>query len=250
MDNMKLYKLVEEVPADYLKRIEGGRLNKFTDINPQWRIMAMTNQFGPCGIGWWFTVDKKWIEEGAVGEKMAFADITLYYKLDGVVSQGIPGSGGSGLIKTERGQKVSNDEAYKMATTDALGTAMKFLGIGGKVYAGCWDGSKYISKDDGFSEQPPATAPAAKPATTPSVTAPNTQNAAPAPAANPAPASARENYQKHFIKALAPIKDKAKLGLMVTQMFSKKITELSIDEMKTVLRKLIEVGGLPKDTEV
>ena len=35
-----------------------------------------------------------------------------------------------------------------MATTDALGVAMKHLGVAADVYMGLWDGSKYIEPKD------------------------------------------------------------------------------------------------------
>ena len=47
----------------------------------------------------------------------------------------------------------NNDECYKMAVTDALGTAMKLLGVGADIYAGLWDGSKYI--DQPTTKTPP-----------------------------------------------------------------------------------------------
>jgi hypothetical protein len=49
----------------------------------------------------------------------------------------------------------TSDEGYKMAVTDALGTALKMLGVGADVYAGRWDGSKY--KDEPVATAPKAT---------------------------------------------------------------------------------------------
>ena len=47
------------------------------------------------------------------------------------------------LIQKESSGLYSNDEGYKMAVTDALGTAMKMLGVAAEVYLGNFDGSKY-----------------------------------------------------------------------------------------------------------
>ena len=47
------------------------------------------------------------------------------------------------LIVKERQGMHANDEAYKMATTDALSSAMRMIGMGADVYAGQWTGSKY-----------------------------------------------------------------------------------------------------------
>ena len=156
MKNMELYRKLETPPEWAMKKIGGGRLNGKTDINPQWRIEALTEQFGPCGVGWYFTVDKQWTEEGAGGEKMVFVDISLYCKIDGEWTKGIYGNGGNKLVESEKAGMHNNDEAYKMATTDAIGTACKALGIGGLVYRNFKEsGSKYQKDDADASSDAP-----------------------------------------------------------------------------------------------
>jgi hypothetical protein len=153
MENMELWNKVKQPPASALKKITGGRLSGKTDINPQWRYEAMTENFGICGIGWYFTVDNKWVDDGSEGQKFAFADITLYVKIDGEWSKGIPASGGSMLIEKEKNGLHANDEAFKMSITDALGTAMKMLGLAADIYAGKWDGSKYKDAPEPAKEE-------------------------------------------------------------------------------------------------
>ena len=50
-DNLEIYNSIRNVPQEAQKPIEGGRLKGKTDINPMWRIKALTEQFGPVGIG-------------------------------------------------------------------------------------------------------------------------------------------------------------------------------------------------------
>jgi hypothetical protein len=147
-DNMAIWNEVSRPPESALKKITGGRLSGKSDINPQWRYEAMTKLFGVCGINWSYTVDKKWIEPAPDGQFFAFVDITLYFKQGEKWSCGIPANGGAMLIEKEKTGLHANDEAYKMATTDALGTAMKMLGIAADIYAGKWDGSKYVEKPE------------------------------------------------------------------------------------------------------
>jgi hypothetical protein len=142
-ENMKIWNAVKQPPATALKKIAGGRLSGMTDIKPQWRYQAMTEQFGPCGIGWKFTIEKLWTEIGSEGQIVAFANILLHIKQDGIWSEGIPGNGGSMLVAKESKGPYTSDEAYKMAITDALSTAMKLLGVAADVYLGNWDGSKF-----------------------------------------------------------------------------------------------------------
>ena len=142
-DNLKLWNAVKQPPPAALKTIGGGRLKGMTDIKPQWRYLAITEQFGPCGIGWKYTVEKLWMENGASDQIVAFANILLYIKQDGQWSDGIPGNGGSMFVAKENAGPHTSDEAYKMAITDALSTAMKLLGFAADVYMGGWTGSKF-----------------------------------------------------------------------------------------------------------
>mgnify|MGYP003487786968 FL=1 len=142
-DNLKLWNAVKQPPPSALKTIVGGRLKGMTDIKPQWRYLAITEQFGPCGLGWKYTVEKLWLENGGSDQIVAFANILLYIKQDGSWSDGIPGNGGSMFVAKESNGLHTSDEAYKMAITDALSTAMKLLGFAADVYMGGWTGSKF-----------------------------------------------------------------------------------------------------------
>ena len=145
MNATEIYDKLSRPDPDALKKITGGRLSGKTDINPQWRYRAMTEQFGLIGFGWKYIVDRQWTETGYGGEVMAFVNISVYVKVDGEWSEAIPGSGGSMLVAKESKGLYNSDEAYKMATTDALGVALKFLGVASAIYAGQWDGTKYIN---------------------------------------------------------------------------------------------------------
>jgi hypothetical protein len=104
-----------------------------SDINPVYRIKAMTEAFGPCGIGWKYVITKQWLE--TYGQEVkAFCNIDLFIKVDGEWSDAIPGTGGSSLVAMERSGAYVSDEAYKMALTDALSVAMKSLGVAADVY--------------------------------------------------------------------------------------------------------------------
>ena len=134
MGNMELYDKVRAVPKEAQKTIAAGRLKGMTDINPMWRIQKLTETFGPCGIGWKYTIQRQWMEQGANNEVAAFMDILLYYKWDGQWSDGIPGTGGSSFVAKERNGMYTSDECYKMALTDAISVAAKAIGMGADIY--------------------------------------------------------------------------------------------------------------------
>jgi len=171
MGHMDNWNKMAKPPAGALKKITGGRLNGKTNINPQWRYQVMTEVYGPCGIGWRFDVEKLWREDGHGGIVFAFAHIKLYVAISkGQWSEPIPGIGGSQLVESERAGLHSSDEGYKMAVTDALGAAMKMLGVAAAIYSEAWDGNKY--KDEPSAAQPTKDAPPADPKSEPMVSNP------------------------------------------------------------------------------
>ena len=152
MDNLAIYNAVRSVPDSAKRRIEAGRLKGKTDINPMWRIKALTETFGPCGFGWKYVITDKRLEQGANGGEAAFLDIDLFVKADGVWSDAIPGTGGSAFVAKEKNGLYTSDECFKMALTDAISVACKALGFGADVY---WDAdrSKY-DKPESKQEAP------------------------------------------------------------------------------------------------
>ena len=147
MDNMNLFKQFENTPNEARKNIDAGRLKGFTDINPMWRFKRLTEVFGPVGIGWRFEITDKQIIPGADGVVSAFVDVLLYYKLNGEWSEGIPGTGGSSFVAKESKGLYTSDECFKMALSDAIGTACKALGMSADIYFSK-DRSKYTTTSE------------------------------------------------------------------------------------------------------
>ena len=147
MDNMDLFRQFEKTPDEAKKPIEAGRLKGFTDINPMWRFKRLTEVFGPVGIGWKFVITDKQIVPGADGVVSAFVDILMFFKLNGEWSEGIPGTGGSSFVAKESKGLYTSDECYKMALSDAIGTACKALGMSADIYFSK-DRSKYTTAQD------------------------------------------------------------------------------------------------------
>jgi hypothetical protein len=139
MQNLEIYNNLRHVPDNAKKPITGGRLKGKTDINPMWRIKALTEQFGACGFGWKYEIVSQKLEEVANGEVAAFVNINLYICKDGKWSEAIPGTGGNMFVAQEKNGMYTSDECFKMALTDALSVACKSLGVGADVY---WEQDK------------------------------------------------------------------------------------------------------------
>lgn len=140
MENLELYNKLKTPPKDALKTIQAGRLKGKYDISPQWRYEKLTEVLGPCGIGWGYNIIKMWTETSGEGQIFAFTQIDFWYLIDGKRSENIPAVGGSMVVQREKSGLYCNDEAYKMSVTDALGTAMKMIGLAADVYRGLCDG--------------------------------------------------------------------------------------------------------------
>lgn len=143
MTNLDRYKRLVTPPADAVKPIAGGKLKGKSDISPQWKIEAMTAEYGECGVGWYFDIIEKEVVNCSNGEVMLFMRVAVYTKQGAYWSKPVYGMGGDFIIELQKGSLVCNDEAWKMCLTDALGNACKCLGVAADVYRGKFDGSKY-----------------------------------------------------------------------------------------------------------
>lgn len=131
--NLNIYNALRPVPAEAVKTIKDGRLKGFSDINPMWRIKALTEQFGPCGFGWYTDIVERWTERS--GEQIAvFVKIHLFVKVGSEWSQPIVGVGGSKCATAESKGIYFTDEGWKMAYTDAISVACKALGMAADIY--------------------------------------------------------------------------------------------------------------------
>jgi hypothetical protein len=146
-ENLSYWEQLRQPPKEVLTKIKAGRLKGMTDIKPIWRIQKITEVFGPCGIGWKYSVSKQWTEQVSDNQILAFVNVDVFIKQENEWSEAIPGNGGSKLVAKESRGMYSSDEAFKMATTDALSSSFKMLGVAADIYLGAYDGSKYYTPE-------------------------------------------------------------------------------------------------------
>ena len=134
-ENMRIYEKVRTVPVEFTSKIEGGKLAGMTNIRPIWRIAMLTEIFGPCGIGWY--IDNVTHRIDCVGEEtIVVCSLDLHVKWNGEWSMPIHGVGASKYMGKGKGRGEVDDEAPKMAETDALSVACKNLGFAADIYSG------------------------------------------------------------------------------------------------------------------
>lgn len=157
-ENLQIWNIVKQVPPAFLKPISFGKLKGKSDINPQWRLMAMTQAFGMVGHGWTYRIVRTWNEQAPDGSMMCFAEVAVKTKHNSEWGEEFSGIGGSSTVEKNKNGLVANDDGYKMAVTDALSVAFKAIGIAADIYMGNYDDSKYQYKQDismAYLEQAP-----------------------------------------------------------------------------------------------
>lgn len=152
--NMRFYQRVMDTPKEAQKSFNNGRFSG-TDINPMWRIKKLSELFGPAGQGWWTRNEKfELVPFEKTGEIAVFCTLELVYvdPETELMSQPITGVGGNMFVTQRKSGLQINDEAYKMAYTDALSIACKSLGFSHDIYFAN-DRTKYSMMSD---DQPKA----------------------------------------------------------------------------------------------
>ncbi len=145
MSNTRIWdKLGKTDPAQTKGFTRSGGF-KGTAIKPIWCALKMTELFGPCGIGWGMT-EPQFQVMPAVDEVMVYCTVGLWYSEEGVESKTVYGVGGDKVLVKQSSGLRSSDEAFKMAYTDALGNAMKFIGVAADIHMGLFDDSKYVNE--------------------------------------------------------------------------------------------------------
>ena len=145
MNNLEIWDKLGKTDPSQTKAFKRSGGFKGTAIKPVYTERKMTETFGPVGTGWGFSEPTFKVEPGANGEVLVFCWLSLWYVQDGKRSDPIPGVGGDKLIAKFSSGLASDDEAFKKAFTDAIGNAMKHLGMSADVHMGRFDDSKYVS---------------------------------------------------------------------------------------------------------
>lgn len=195
-EKLFIFNQCKTVPDEAKKPIKGGRLNNMTDINPMWRIKKLTEMFGPCGIGWNTKNETYQYKKGDnTDEIVVFYELDLVFKYEGAWSEPVHGVGGAKFTAVEKGALFVNDEAIKMARTDAISVACKSLGMGASVY---WDRDPESKYGANLAPDPPAKTAAPKQQAQAKAPAQQATKAAPkaTPAKEQAPAKTPSKYQQ------------------------------------------------------
>ena len=137
-DTMTLWSSVAETDPSMTKRVNqrGG----FTSICAQYQVMRATQQWGPCGDRWGYSV----VYSTLCGKTavLIFADVTLWFPGEHERA-GFGPIRGCNILVDEKGR--IDDDAPKKALTDGLTKGLSQLGFSADVFLGKFDDNKYVA---------------------------------------------------------------------------------------------------------
>ena len=138
-ENMQLWNSVCATDKAYMSKVSFGA-RSFNAIDPMYQIMKVTKAFGPVGGKWSYNVDYDYPTIGNIMMVVAKVTVSTPHGTFGPVA-------GSRTFVNLDNKKKSNDDAPKMALTDALTKAISHLGFDADVFLGKYDGNKYVQGD-------------------------------------------------------------------------------------------------------
>jgi hypothetical protein len=147
---MELWDKLRRVDPVHSKPFTRAGGFKGTAVKPSEQERLMTETFGPVGIGWGMT-KPEYHEVVAGQEILVYCTVGMWYLHGGQKSDTFWGEGGDKIVTVRANGTVSvDDEARKKSLTDALGNAMKRIGMAADIHMGRWDDSKYREENEKF----------------------------------------------------------------------------------------------------
>ena len=147
MDNKELWKRVCVTDPRNVKTITGKQY-KGNSPKPYWIVERLTDEFGPCGIGWGFTILSERMERLTETDVLHVAVVRLWYVMDGKRGEFEQIGQTKAVYSKASGGLMVDEDAPKKSVTDALVKCASYLGFAGDIFAGLWDDSKYVQWAD------------------------------------------------------------------------------------------------------
>lgn len=113
---------------------------------PYWIVERLTDEFGPCGIGWGFQIINERFERFSETDSLHVASVRFWYVLDGQRGELEQIGQTKASYTTNAGKFMLDEDAPKKSVTDALVKCASYLGFAGDIFSGRWDDSKYVAE--------------------------------------------------------------------------------------------------------
>lgn len=140
-ENTALWDKLGKTDPSHTKQFKRAGGFSGTAIKPMWSYRRMTEEFGPCGVGWGiFAPSFQVVPAGE--EILVYCTVAVWH---GNREQTAFGVGGDKVVGKNKFGLTTDDEAFKKAFTDAVTNALKMIGVGADVHMGMFDDNKYVN---------------------------------------------------------------------------------------------------------
>ncbi len=156
-DNQKkaLWDRVKVTDPKAVKAITGKQYQG-NSPRPYWIVERLTEEFGPCGIGWGFSIINERMERLTESEILHVAVVKFWYVLDGIRGELEQIGQTKCVYEKSKGGLMVDEDAPKKSVTDALVKCASYIGFAGDIFSGRWDDSKYVNWARAQYAEPPA----------------------------------------------------------------------------------------------
>lgn len=145
--NLKIWSALAKTDPAQTKAFNRAGGFKGTAIKPIWVIRRLTEEFGPCGVGWGIG-EPQFQVVPCDGETMVYCTVECWHN-NGVAGANpvatLYGVGGDKVMAKRSSGPFCDDEAFKKAFTDAVNNAFKFIGVAADIHMGQFDDNKYVA---------------------------------------------------------------------------------------------------------
>ena len=141
MGNTDLWDRLGKTDPKHTKQFSRAGGFKGTAIKPMFSFRRMTEEFGPCGVGWGVNSPEFQVVPSG-DEVLVYCTVSIWH---GNKEQFVYGVGGDKVAGKNRNGTFTDDEAFKKAFTDAVTNALKLIGVGADVHMGLFDDNKYLA---------------------------------------------------------------------------------------------------------
>lgn len=141
--NLALWQRVCVTDPRAVKPITGKQYSG-NSPKPYWIVQRLTEEFGPCGLGWGYTVLNERMERLTETDVLHVAVVRFWYVLDGQRGEVEQIGQTKAVYAKKDGSLLVDEDAPKKSVTDALVKCASYIGFAGDIFSGRWDDSKYV----------------------------------------------------------------------------------------------------------
>lgn len=145
MNNKELWQRAFTTDPRAVKPITGKQYSG-NSPKPYWIVERLTDEFGPCGIGWGFTILNERMERLTPSDVLHVAVVRFWYVLNDKRGEFEQIGQTKAVYEKSKGGFMVDEDAPKKSVTDALVKCASYLGFAGDIFSGMWDDSKYVQQ--------------------------------------------------------------------------------------------------------